>query len=319
MQKAIKLRTIFMGTPLFAKEILDALIKNGYNIVAVFTRPDAPKGRKQKLAKSPVKELAEANKIPVYQPALLDEKTTEEIKKLKPDIIIVAAYGKILPRQILEVPGFGCLNIHTSLLPKFRGPSPIQNALLMGVKEIGITIFLINEGIDTGDILSQEKIKIGEDDTAESLLQKLSRLGEELLLKTLPLWIERKIKPTRQDDSQASLCQLIEREDGHIIWEEEGKNIYNRFRAFYPWPGIFSFWENNGALERIKFIKINLSEKDQPADHKPGEIFSMEDKIAVQTLKGIIIIEEIQPEGKKPMTAKEFVAGHPNFIGNILK
>ncbi len=308
-----------MGTPLFAKEILDALIKNGYNIVAVFTRPDAPKGRKQELAKSPVKELAEVNKIPVYQPALLDEKTTEEIKKLKPDIIIVAAYGRILPRHILETPGFGCLNIHASLLPKFRGPSPIQNALLAGEKETGITIFLINEGIDTGDILSQEKIKIGGDDTAESLTEKLIRLGAELLLKTLPLWIERKIRPTGQDDSQASLCQLIEREDGHIIWEEEAKNIYNRFRAFYPWPGIFSFWENNGALERIKFIKISLSEKDQPADHKPGEIFSMEDKIAVQTLKGAIIIEEIQPEGKKPMAVKEFIAGHPNFIGNILK
>ncbi len=319
MQKAIKLRTIFMGTPLFAKEILDALIKNGYNIIAVFTRPDAPQGRKQELAKSPVKESAEANKIPVYQPVSLDEKITEEIKKLKPDITIVAAYGKILPRQILETPGFGCLNIHTSLLPKFRGPSPVQNALLAGEKETGITIFLINEGIDTGDILSQEKIKIGEDDTAESLTEKLSRLGAELLIKTLPLWIERKIKPVRQDDSRASLCQLIEREDGHIFWEEEAKNIYNKFRAFYPWPGIFGFWENNGALERIKLIKISLSEKDPSADHEAGEIFQMGDKIAVQTLKGAVIIEEIQPEGKKPMAAKDFIVGHPNFIKSVLK
>lgn len=308
-----------MGTPLFAKEILDALIKNGYNIVAVFTRPDAPKGRKQELAKSPVKELAEANKIPVYQPQTLDEKTVEGIEELKPDIIVAAAYGKILPRKILNIPGFGCLNIHISLLPKFRGPSPIQNALLAGEKETGATIFLMNEGIDTGDILSREKIKISADDTAESLSQKLSRLGAELLLKTLPLWVERKINPQKQDDSQTSLCQLIEREDGHIIWEEESKNIYNKFRAFYPWPGIFSFWENNGTLERIKFIKISLEREDSPTARRAGEIFQAGDKIAVQALKGVIIIEEIQPEGKKPMAAKDFIIGHPNFIGSVLK
>jgi len=320
MKQAIKLRIIFMGTPLFAKEILEALIKNSYNIIAVFTQPDLPQGRKQEIVKSPVKILAETNQIPVYQPASLNDEVAEEIKKLKPDIIIVAAYGKILPPKILNIPGFGCINVHASLLPKFRGPSPIQNALLAGMKETGITIFLMNQGIDTGDILAQEKIKINPDDTAQSLSQKLSFLGAELLLKTLPPWVERKITPQKQDDSKTSLCQLIEREDGHIIWEEEAEKIYNKFRAFYPWPGIFGFWKNNDTLERLKFIKIKLENENSSAvTRSAGEVFKIGDEVAVQTMKGAIILEEIQPEGKKPMTAKDFIIGHPNFIGSVLE
>ncbi len=250
MTEPIKIRTIFMGTSVFAKEILASLIEAKYNIIAVFTRPDQKTGRNQEIKISPVKELALSNQVPVLQPEKLDQEAAGEIKKLKPDLIIVAAYGKILSREILEIPGFGCINIHTSILPKFRGPSPIQNALLAGEKETGVTIFLMNEGIDTGDILAQEKIAIERDDDAEILSQKLSELGSKILLEALPLWVEQKLQPQKQDDSLTSLCQLIEREDGRIVWEKEAENIYNKYRAFYHWPGIFSFWENKGVLER---------------------------------------------------------------------
>lgn len=308
-----------MGTSAFAKEILAALIDANYNIIAVFAQPDKKTGRDQEVKISPVKELAISNQIPVLQPVKLNQEATSEIKKLKPDLIIVAAYGKILSRAILEIPGFGCINIHASILPKFRGPSPVQNALLAGEKETGVTLMLMNEGIDTGDILAQEKIAIGKDDNAEDLSKKLSKLGTKILLETLPLWVEQKLQPRKQDDSKTLLCQLIEREDGRIIWEDEAENIYNKYRAFYPWPGIFSFWENNGTLERIKLTKITLQNSDTKTNHRSGEVFQLGDKIGVQTLKGVIILEEIQLEGKKPSAIKDFLNGHPNFTGSILR
>lgn len=319
MTQAIKLRTIFMGTSPFAKVILAALIKANYNIIAVFTQPDKKAGRKQEIKASPVKELALLYKLPVFQPNKFNSETVSEIKKLKPDLVIVAAYGKILPAEVLETPGFRCVNVHASILPKFRGPSPIQNALLLGEKETGITIMLMNQGIDTGEILSQEKISIEPDETAENLSQNLSRLGAKLLLETLPLWIERKIESRKQDDSRTTLCQLIEREDGHIIWEDNAENIYNKYRAFCQWPGIFGFWDNNGVQERIKFKKVALLKSDTQTPHRPGEVFQLGDKIGVQTLKGVIILEEIQLEGKKSAAAGEFINGHPNILGSVLR
>lgn len=319
MEKAIKLRMIFMGTASFAKEMLAALIKEQYNIVAVFTRLDAPRGRKQEITKSPVRELAEENKIPVFQPSKMDEEAVSQVKKLKPDVMVVAAYGKILPREILEAPGFGCLNVHASLLPKYRGPSPVQNALLSGEKETGVTIIMMNEGIDTGDIIAQKKIAIDENDNAETLSAKLSRLGVNLLLETIPLLIERKIEIKKQDDSKATVCQLIEREDGRIIWEEEAETIFSRFRAFYPWPGIFCFWENDKSLERIKLTKISLQKKDPETKYRIGEVFELEDKIGVQAGSGVIIVEELQIEGKKSMGIRDFLNGYPGFIGSALR
>lgn len=315
----VKIRMIFIGTSSYAKEILEVLIKEQFNIVAVFTRRDAPKGRKQEIARSPVGELAEANNIPLYQPEKLDQESIIEIKKLKPDIIITASYGKLLPKEILKIPGFGCLNIHASLLPKYRGPSPIQNALLYGEKETGVSIILMNDGFDTGDIIAIEKIDINPEDNAEILTAKLAKLGADLSIKTILPWVERKIEPIKQDDGQASICQLIDREDGKIIWEEEAEKIHNKFRALYPWPGIFSFWNNNGVLNRLKFIKIFLEKKDPEMPHRPGEVFQLGEKIGVQTLKGVIIIEELQIEGKDPVLIKDFINGYPNFIGSILR
>lgn len=320
MKEAIKLRMIFMGTSKFARAILASLLEAKYNLVAVFTRPDAPQGRKQTLVKSPVKELAESRKIPVFEPIKFDAETIDKVRALKPDIIIVAAYGKILPEDILKQPGFGCLNIHASLLPKYRGPSPIQNAILNGEEESGVTIFLMDKGIDTGKIIALEKIKINPSDNTLTLSEKMSKLASDLLLKTIPYWVEKEIEAVAQDDSQATICQLIEREDGRIIWEDEARNIFNKYRAFYKWPGIFCYRQlSDGSYERLKLTKIDLINNDPQAKHEVGEVFQIGEKIAVQTAKGLILIDEIQAEGKKAMSIQEYLNGNPNFVGSILR
>ena len=316
--KHIKLRTVFMGTSDFAKEILEAILKNDYNIVGVFTKPDSKVGRKQEISQSPVKKFAMEKGIPVFQPEKFNEDAILEFKNLKPDLAIVAAYGRLLPKKVLETPGLGCINIHPSLLPKFRGPSPIQNALLVGEKVTGTTIMLLDEGMDTGDILSQESIRIEDYDNAETLSKKLSELSIHLLLETVPFWVRRKIEPKKQNESDATLCQLIEREDGRIIWEQDAASINDKYRALYPWPGIFTFWKNKDSVLRLKLLKIQLQKNNPATHHETGEVFELGEMIGVQTIKGVIILEEIQPEGKKAMSAKDFANGYPGFVGGIL-
>jgi methionyl-tRNA formyltransferase len=318
-KKPIKLRIVFMGTSSFAEKMLSSLLEEKYNILAVFTQPDKKSGRKGELLSSPVKILAEKNKIPIIQPEKFDEKTISLLKETHPDLIVVAAYGKILPEQALEVPGFGSINVHASLLPKFRGASPIQNALLSGESETGITIMLMDKGMDTGNILSQEKVSISPDDTTQTLAKKLELTGTETLLKTIPLWIEKKISPIKQDDSKATMCQLIERNDGKIVWDNEAQEIYNQYRAFFPWPGVFSFWEDNNSTRRIKLTEISLQKTNPVAPHHLGEVFQIGEEIGVQTGSGVIILNQIQLEGKSPSSAKDFTNGHLNFIGSILK
>jgi methionyl-tRNA formyltransferase len=317
MPSNIKIRIIFMGTSIFADEILRSLLKENYNIISVWTKPDKKVGRDQEMKEAEVKLTAKQNKLPVFQPERLDENAIQEIKNQKPDLIVVAAYGKIIPESILEIPGFGALNVHPSLLPKFRGPSPIQNALLQGETETGTTIMLMNAGVDTGDILRQSKIKIDNEETKKELTEKLAKLSADLLLKTIPLWVERRIEPKKQDDSLATLCQLIERNDGRIVWTEDAESIYNRYRALTPWPGIFTFWKNDEKAKRIKMNSISLL-KDNSPKFRLGEVFKFQEKIAVQTGKGAIILDEIQLEGKKSVKAEEFINGYQNFIGSVL-
>ena len=317
--KNIKLRVVFMGTSDLSQTILQALVENEYNVVGVFTKPDTKVGRKQELVSPLVKQLAEQNHIPIFQPLKFNTEAVEELKKLKPDLVIVAAYGKIIPKAALEIPGFGCINVHVSLLPKYRGPSPIQNALLCGEKETGVTIMLMDQGVDTGDILAQEKVTIEQDDTTETLMEKLSIIGANLLLKTIPLWVERKIEAKSQDHSQATLCQLIEREDGKIYWADNAENIYNKYRALTPWPGIYTYWKNNSEIVRLKLISIGLQKTNPLEKHQTGEVFELGSDIGVQTDDGIIILKEIQKEGKKTIAAKEFTNGYPNFISSILQ
>ena len=312
--RAIKLRTVFMGTSDFAEHILAALIGAQYDIISVYTQPDKKVGRDQELKKSPVKLAAESSSIPVFEPRTFDEETIRALKEQKPDIIIVAAYGRILPQAVLDLPGFGAINTHASLLPKYRGPSPIQNAILNGEKETGTTIMLMDAGIDTGNILSQRSVGILADETAFELTQKLASVSAELLLETVPLWIERKLEPKKQDDSKATLCQLIERSDGRIIWADDAEPIYNRYRAFYPWPGIYAFWENDEVLKRIKLNKINCLKNNSEVKHHVGEVFQLGEKFGVQTAMGTIILEEVQLEGKNITNIIDFINGYPNFI-----
>jgi methionyl-tRNA formyltransferase len=212
------------------------------------------------------------------------------------------------------------INIHPSLLPKFRGPSPIQNALLNGETETGTTLMLIDGGIDTGNILKRVKTEINRDENAQMLSDRLASLSADLLLETLPLWIEGKIESSKQMDSEATLCQLIERNDGRIIWTDEAESIHNRFRALSSWPGIFTFWENEGEVKRIKLNKISfLKENPDKIKHHLGEVFQFGEKIGVQTILGIVILEEIQPEGKENMKIADFINGYQNFLGSILK
>lgn len=319
MKNPVKLNTLFMGTSSFAATILKSLIDNDYNIISVYTRADAKIGREHITQKSPVKLVAEKVKLNVFEPQKFDAEEISKIKKQKPDLIIVAAYGKILPKAVLDIPGFGAINAHASLLPKFRGPSPVQNALLDGEIKTGTTIMLMDEGIDTGDILAQKKIIINPEEKYPELLEKMATASSQLLLKTLPDLINRKIKPVPQEETQASYCQLIERQDGKIIWNEEAISIFNRWRAFYPWPGVFTYWGKNSCNIRLILHKIKFSTRKINPDFSQGQVFESDGEIGVFANQGSIILEEVQLEGKNRIGIADFINGHPDFIGSILK
>lgn len=315
----LKPKIIFMGTPAFASEILRALTSNQYNISAVFTRPDKKTGRNQDLQKSAVKIVAEEAGLTIFDPEKLDEDAIKKINSIKPDLIVVAAYGKILPGVILKIPKYGSINVHASLLPIWRGPSPIQNALLHGDKETGITLMLMDEGIDTGEIVAQEKTEIGPDETFSELSQRLASLGAQVVAKTIPLWLEGKIDSRPQDNSQALICQLIERADGKVNWADEAREIYNRYRALTPWPGLYTFWEKNASNLRLKLNRIGISDKIHPGKFRIGEVFAMDNETGVQTAEGVIILKELQLEGKNNMPIAEFLKGYSDLTGAVFK
>ncbi|HDH07667.1 MAG TPA: methionyl-tRNA formyltransferase, partial [Candidatus Moranbacteria bacterium] len=313
MKNVAELRIIFMGTSSLAMEVLNSLIREKYDVIAVYTQPDKKVGRREEITGSPVKNLAEQKKLSLFQPNSFDENEILNIKKLRPDLIIVVAYGKILSGEVLGIPSFGSLNVHASLLPKYRGASPIQSAILSGENKTGVTIMLMDEGIDTGDIISQKEIDVDPEDTTEIITEKVSKLGTELLIETVPLWVGGKIKSRRQDHSQATFCKIIKKEDGLINWEDEAGVIYNKYRAFYLWPGVFSFWEKNGKSTRIKFHKLSYDKNDPESKRNAGEVFKHDNEVCIQSSRGIIILKEIQIEGKSIASADEFINGYPEF------
>ncbi|HWQ59986.1 MAG TPA: methionyl-tRNA formyltransferase [Candidatus Fimivivens sp.] len=313
-----KVRVVFMGTPTFAGDILSGILDRGYNVVAVYTRHDKPAGRKREIVPSAVKQIAIDRKIPVEQPVRFDENAVARLRSYEPDLVIVAAYGRILPQDVLDMPGFGCVNVHASMLPRWRGASPVQNALLCGDTETGVTVMLMDEGVDTGPILSQVSLVIDDGDTTESLLKRMSEDGLRLLDGVIPRWIEKRITPREQCGSDATLCELIEREDGRIFWNDTAIAILNRYRGLHPWPGIFTFWRREEGLLRLKLTKISIQKSDPSVERKFGEVFEMGENVAVRTGLGVVFIEEIQPEGKAPMPIRDFLNGRPEFIGAIL-
>ncbi|MBI4708878.1 MAG: methionyl-tRNA formyltransferase [Candidatus Portnoybacteria bacterium] len=321
------LKVVFMGTPEFAVPILEELIKSDFKPRAIITAPDKPVGRNLNLTPPPVKVLVQENNIPIFQPETKDE-LISQTSELKPDLIIVAAYGKILSREILNLPKYGSINVHPSILPKHRGPSPIQFAILNGDPKTGVTIMLMNEKMDEGPILSQEIVKITKDETAKTLEEKLSLKGAKLLIKTLKQWIaleempetaKKLIYPQEQDNSQATYTKIITKQDGKILWDKNAKELEQQIRAFYPWPGSFTFLKQNGhKVQNIKILKADILELNTEKDL--GAFFLTENKkLAVQTGKDCLIIEELQPENGKPMSASNFLNGHPEIIGTTLE
>ena len=244
------MRIVFMGTPEFAVPSLKALCENGYDVVGVFTQPDRPKGRGMKMVASPVKELALANDIPVFQPVKVKEQEAiEELRKYEADIYVVAAFGQILTKEILDMPRFGCVNIHASLLPKYRGAAPIQWAILDGEKETGVTIMQMNEGLDTGDMLTKVVVPIEDNDTGESLFDKLAEAGAKLLVETIPQIEAGTLKPEPQDDSFSTYAKMIKKEMGLIDWKKEAIVLERLVRGMNSWPSAYTHF--NGKTLKI--------------------------------------------------------------------
>lgn len=304
------LRIVFMGTPELAGASLNALLKeNAFEIVAVVTQPDRPKGRDLKLTPSPVKQIALDAGLPVLQPAKArDGNFISELRALKPDLIAVAAFGQILPQAILDLPAYGCLNVHTSLLPKYRGASPIQSAILNGDSETGVTIMKMDAGLDTGDILSQQQTPIRDDDDAATLHDRLAGIGAALLVKTIADWVGGKIKPVPQRHESATHVVKIRKEDGRIDWNKPAREIWNRIRAFTPWPGAFTTCDAGGKTFLLKIWQAIPC----AGNGKPG-VISVSDKtgIVVGCSEGSLRILELQREGGRRMRVEEFLLGHP--------
>ena len=316
-----KIKIIFIGTPEFGANILEELIKENFEPSLVITTPDKPVGRKKEITSPPVKVLAKKYKIKILQPERIME-CLNEIEEIKPDLIVVAAYRELIPQKILDIPKKGSLNVHPSLLPKYRGSSPIQTSILRGEKETGVSIILMDEKMDHGKIVSNVKYKISSDNNHEKLSEELSDLAAKLLIKTIPNWMKGKIKPTPQNDSQATYTKRLKREDGKIDWGNSAEEIERKIRAFYPWPGTFTEAKikENSEKKKIKILKVEIMKQTKICPSGPnGKTFlAPNDKIAVQTGKDFLIVEGFQIEGKKPTTSKDFLKGNSDFIGTIL-
>jgi methionyl-tRNA formyltransferase len=323
------MRLIFMGTPQFAVPPLEALAAarepgqlapEGVEIVAVVTRPDKPAGRGRGVVFSPVKEKALALGLPVWQPGLLRRpENLEELRRLAPDVIVVAAFGQILRREVLDLPRFRCINVHASLLPRHRGASPIAGALLAGDQKTGVTIMLMDEGLDTGAILTWSAFPIAPDDTTGTLTEKLSLVGAEALLRALPRWFAGKLVPQPQDETRATLTRPLTKEDGIIDWHLPAETLARQIRAYHPWPGTATTWHG----KTLKVLRaVAMEDESATPDEEIG-------KASLQALdggralvvccgQGALRLEVIQLEGKRALTADEFVRGQSGIIGDTL-
>jgi methionyl-tRNA formyltransferase len=306
---------IFMGTPDFAVPALQTLIQIGYEVPLVVTQPDRPKGRGRKRIAPPVKIKALELGLKVLQPSTLrDEKFREQIKQLQPDFFVVLAFGHILSENILQFPRLGTINIHASLLPKYRGPAPIQWAIINGESETGITTMLMDKGVDTGDILLSQKEPIFPEDTAASLHDRLAVRGAELLAKTLQGYTSDSIKPIPQDHSKATYAPLLKKQDGHIRWQKPAVELVAFIRGMTPWPGAFTFHDNN----RLKILKANPI-PENPTEPAGTILKTFPDELYVATTKGALSILEIQGPSGKRLPIADFLRGYQLPAGTLLK
>ena len=309
------MRIVFMGTPEFAVPSLKSLTEAGYEICGVFTQPDKPKNRGMKLQASPVKEYALSVGLPVFQPAKMrDGEALAILRDLEPDLIAVAAYGKILPVDILELPPLGCVNVHSSLLPKYRGAAPINWAILNGEDETGVTIQRMAEGVDTGDILAQAGTPIGLSENAAQLLARLAQMGAELLMETVRKLETGTAKATPQDESRASHAPMLSKELSPMDWSKSARQLHDQVRGLYPWPSAVAVLDG----VRCKIIRTTII--NEAADRLPGTVLQA-DKKGLRVAcgdGGVLEILELQPDGKKVMPSVAFLLGHPIQAGTTI-
>lgn len=298
------MRVIFMGTPDFAVPSLQALLDRGDDICAVFTQPDKPKGRGHKLQPPPVKELALRHSLPVLQPdTLRDEAVQESIAELEPDAIIVVAYGKLLPSKVLSVPRLGCINVHGSLLPKYRGAAPIQWAVIKGEKTTGVTTMFMAEGMDTGDMLLKSETEVGPEETSGELFDRLKLLGAKLLTETLDKLEQGELKAIPQDGTQATLAPLLKKEMSALDWSEPAQRIHDRIRGLNPWPCAAAVLDG----KRIKLLASQVIE----GEGVPGTAYNLDGELAAACGRGMLRITELQADTGKRMSGKDYLLGHP--------
>jgi methionyl-tRNA formyltransferase len=307
-------RILFFGTPTFAVPSLEAILEEQDEVVAVVTQPDREKGRGRKVIASPVKEAALRHGLAVVQPEKVKEEAFQKtVLELRPDLIIVVAYGRILPKSILEIPKRGAVNVHGSLLPVFRGSSPIAWAILKGEKITGVTTIMMDEGMDTGDILLQSEVPIQERETFETLHDRLALTGAQLLTKTIKKMKMGEIQPVPQDPSKATYAPLLKKEDGRIDWKKGAREIDRQVRAFTPWPGAYTEWSG-------RLLKIYSGEaRESNGKGNPGTVaWAGSESIEVKAGSGSFLIKEVQIEGKKRMAVRDFLSGNPVPIGTVL-
>ena len=301
------MRIVFIGTGEIGVPTLQALLNSEHELVAVVTQPDKPVGREQRIEPPPIKKAIAKTRIPILQPAKIkDAKTIEEIRGLTPDVIVVVAYGQILPRDVLEIPRLACLNLHASLLPRWRGAAPIQAAIAAGDFETGITVMYMDEGLDTGDILLQRGVEIMPNDTGGSLHDRLAQIAPDSLLESLRLLALGKAPRIPQDDTRATYVPKLKREHGQIDWSESAEAIERKIRAYNPWPGAFM------KLDRQNLKIFSASVVD--LNGQPGEILRSGKGLIVATGKGALSLAEVQLEGKRQMSAAEFLRGHSSLL-----
>lgn len=307
------LRTVFMGTPEFALPPLEGLLAAGVNLVGVYTQPDRPKGRGKKLAESPVKKLALEHDIPVFQPQKLRApEAVAELQELQPDLIIVVAYGQILPKAVLDIPQYHCINIHASLLPKYRGAAPINKAIVDGETETGVTTMLMDVGLDTGAMLVKMSLPIGPDETAGKLHDRLALLGRKAMEETLEQVCQETLKPEEQDDELSCYASMMKKEDGLIDWQKSATDIHNQVRGLDPWPAAYTMLDGD-------VLKIAATTVEEDSNCAAGTVVSADKNgVRVACGSGVLVIGELQLPGKKRLHAVSFLSGKPLPTGTML-
>ncbi len=308
------MKIVFMGTPDYAVKTLEKLIEAGHGIAAVFAQPDKPVGRKRILTAPPVKVCAENHGIPVFQPETLRDGVAEEqLKEIAPDVIVVVAYGKILPKEILSVAKYGCINGHASLLPKYRGASPIQWCIVCGEEKTGVTTMYMDEGMDTGDILEQTEVLIGENETAEELFERLSEISAELMVSTIGKLEKGAVKPQKQNEAEATYAPIIKKEMAFIDFKNmTAREVFNAVRGYYSWPCAYFMLDG----KRIKIIKTAVGER---SGLEAGCVAESNQSLSIVCADGVTIsLLEIQPEGKSAMTSKQFLNGKKIPLGSFI-